>query len=142
MFDASAKTASGTSLNDHLLIRPTVHPSIIDVLLRFRRHWVALTTDVSQMCRVVLLPEHQLNLHRFVWRKDPQQPLKDYRMTRLTFGISASPFTMNMAMRQNALDHQPKCLLPAEDIMDSFYVDNDLNGADSVDKAIKLQAEM
>ena len=45
VFDASAKTASGTSLNDPLLVGPT----IIDVLLRFRCHRVALTTDVSRM---------------------------------------------------------------------------------------------
>ena len=35
VFDAFAKTASGTSLNDHFLVGPTVHPTIIDVLLRF-----------------------------------------------------------------------------------------------------------
>ena len=56
VFNASARTATGTSLNDHLLVGPTVHLTIIDVLLRFRSHWVALTTDVSRMYRVVLLP--------------------------------------------------------------------------------------
>ena len=38
IFDASAKTSSGTSLNDHLLIGPTVLPPLVDVLLRFRSH--------------------------------------------------------------------------------------------------------
>ena len=98
MFDTSAKTASSTSLSDHLLIGPTVHSSIIDIKLRFRHHRVALITDISWMYRVVLLPKHQRDLHRFVWRKDPQQPLKDYRMTRLTFGISASPFAVIMVI--------------------------------------------
>ena len=35
VFDASAKTASSTLLNDHLLVGPSVHPTIIDVLPRF-----------------------------------------------------------------------------------------------------------
>ena len=35
MFHASAETASGTSLNDHLLVGPTVHPTIIDIILHF-----------------------------------------------------------------------------------------------------------
>ena len=65
VFDTSAKNASGTSLNDHLLIGPTVHPSIIDILLRFRRHQITLTTDVSRMYRAALLPEHS-DLHRFL----------------------------------------------------------------------------
>ena len=91
VFDAFAKTSFGTSLNNLLLVGPTVHPSIIDVLLRFQRHWVVMTTDASWMYRVVL-PKHQSDLDRFVWREDPQQLLKDYRMMRLTFGVSASLF--------------------------------------------------
>ena len=90
----------------------------------------------------VLLPEHQCDLHWFVWREDPQQPLKDYRMTRFTFGISASPFATNMVMRQNALDYLRKYSLTAQAIMDSFYIDDDLEGADSIDKTIKVQDEM
>ena len=35
MFDASAKSSSGVSLNDFLLVGPTVCPSLIDVLLHF-----------------------------------------------------------------------------------------------------------
>ena len=35
VFDASAKPSSGVSLNDLLLVEPTVHPLLPDVLLRF-----------------------------------------------------------------------------------------------------------
>ena len=105
VFDASASTTSGTSLNDHLLVGPTVHPSLIDVLLKFRRYKVALTTDVSRMYRAVRLPDYQKDLHRFVWREGPKEQFRYYRMTRLTFGVSASSFAANMALRQNAMDH-------------------------------------
>ena len=43
--------AAGTSLNDTLLVGPSVHPSLVDMLLHFRFHPIALTTDVSQMYR-------------------------------------------------------------------------------------------
>ena len=56
VFDASAKSSSGVSLNDQLLVGPTVHPTLVDVLLRFRLHRIALTSDVSRMYRAVLLP--------------------------------------------------------------------------------------
>ena len=74
MFDISAKTAFGTLSNDHLLTGLTVHPTIIYVLLCFQRHWVALTTDISRMYRAVFLPEHQRDLHRFMWRKPSTAP--------------------------------------------------------------------
>ena len=49
VFDASAKSTSGVSLNDTLLVGPTIHPSLVDVLLRFRSHRIALTADISNI---------------------------------------------------------------------------------------------
>ena len=45
-----------------------------------------------------------LSAGHFVWRSNSQEPLKDNRMTRVTFGISASSFAANMAVKQNAMD--------------------------------------
>ena len=56
VFDASPKSSSGVSLNDQLLVGPTVHPTLVDVLLRFRLHRIALTSDVSPMYQAVLPP--------------------------------------------------------------------------------------
>ena len=105
VFDASAKSTSGTSLNDHLLVGPTVHPSLLDVLIRLRRHRIALTTDVSRMFLAVLVPTDQPVLHRFIWRRESIKSLVDYRITRLTFGVSASSFAANIAVKQNSFDY-------------------------------------
>ena len=124
MFDASAKTKSGASLNDQLLVGPTVHAPLLDVLIRFRQYKVALTTDVSRMYRAVLLPENQRDLHRFVhvWRMAPSDVLADYRMTWLTFGVSASSFAANMAVKQNALEHRDVYARAAAVVHTSFYM--------------------
>ena len=98
MFDASAKTSSGTSLNNHLLIGPTVHPPLVDVLLRFRKFDIPLTTEVSHVYQAVKLAGDQKHLHWFLWREDPKQSFQHHRMTRLTFGVSASSFAANMAL--------------------------------------------
>jgi hypothetical protein len=77
VFDASAKSASGASLNDTLLalVGPTVHPPLIDVLLRFRKHPIAVTADVSKMYRAVELDPLDRDMHRFVWRSKPEDPI-------------------------------------------------------------------
>ena len=142
VFDASAKSTTGHSLNDLLLVGPTIHSALADVLLRFRFHRVALTADVSKMYRAVELAPPDRDLHRFVWRMDPDQPLRDYRMTRLTFGVSASSFAANMAMKQNAIDHAVQYPQAAEVVEKSFYVDDCLAGADSKEDAIELQAQL
>ena len=136
MFDASAKSSTGVSLNDILLVGPTVHPPLIDVLLRFCSYLVAHTADVSKMYRAVELTRSDRDLHRFVWRSDPNAPLTDYRMTRVTFGVSASSFAANMAVRQNAIDHVQEFPLAAEAAQKCFYVDDCLAGADDPRSAL------
>ena len=142
VFDASAESSTGVALNDMLLVGPTVHPSLVDVLLRFRLHRVALTADVSRMYRAISLPEEDRDFHRFVYRRAPEEPLQEYRMTRITFGVSASSFAANMAVKQNAIDHSLEYSLAAKIVHESFYVDDCLAGADSVDEAIGVRTQL
>ena len=142
VFDASAKSTTGVSLNDTLLVGPTVHPPLIDVLLRFRSHKIALIADVSKMYRAVELKQSDRDLHRFVWRSKPTDTLTDYRMTRVTFGVSASSFAANMAVKQNAIDYATEYPQAAQVVYDSFYVDDCLTGADSVEEAIRLHCQL
>lgn len=39
------------------MVGPTVHPPLVDVLIRFRCHRIALIADVSRMYRAILLTE-------------------------------------------------------------------------------------
>ena len=142
VFDASAKSSSGFSLNDTLLVGPTVHSSLIDVLLKFRFHRYALTTDVSKMYRAIKLTQSDRDYHRFVWRRNPTDPLREYRMTRLTFGVSASSFAANMALKQNAMDFSLQYPMAVQRVYEAFYVDDGLTGADSIPETIHLQRQL
>ena len=74
------------------------------------------------MYQAVLLEENQRDLHHFVWREDTNHPLKDYWMTRLTFGMSASVFvaTCIMAMWQNTMDHELSYPQAIKAVLDAF----------------------
>ena len=63
-------------------------------------------------------------------------------MTRVTFGVSAAPFAANMALRQNAVDHITEFPMAAKAVFNSFYVDDGLIGADSVEEVITLQKQL
>ena len=104
VFDVSVPSSIGVSLNDTLLVRLTVHSTLFDVLLRFRQHRISITADISRMYRAVLLHPTDKNLHQFVWRSSTTQPLHNYRMTCLTFGVTVSSYAANMAVKQNAQD--------------------------------------
>ena len=142
VFDASAKSFTGVSLNDTLMVGPTVHPTLIDVLLRFRQHRVALTSDISKMYRAIELTLEDRDFHRFVWRSSENEKLRDYRKTRVTFGVSASSFAANMCVKRNATDYAQEYPLAAKAVKESFYVDDALTGANSQEEAMQLQGEL
>ena len=121
------------------MVGPTVHS---DVLLHFQMHGIALVTDVSKMYRAIELTPADRNLHRFVWRADPGDSLRDYRMTRVTFGVSSSSFIANMCVKRNAADFAHKYPLASKIVDDSFYVDDCLSGADSAEEGIVVQRQL
>ena len=77
--------------------------------------------------------------HCFAWRKSLKDPILDYRMTYVTFGVPASSFISNMAIKQNAYDHANEYPLAAKVVHESFYMDDGLTGADTIEDAQKLQ---
>lgn len=58
-----------------LMVGPTVHSPLIDVLHCFRMHRMALVADITRMYRAVELVRPDHDLHCFVWRKSPGEPL-------------------------------------------------------------------
>ena len=142
VFDGSALTSSGTSLNQSLLIGPTLQPTLSSILLKFRCYPIALNGDISKMYREVLLHPADKDLHRFVWRASPTEPIQDYRMCRVTFGVSASPYLAVKTLQQTAKDHGEEYPEVTNHILHSFYVDDFLGGADSIQAAHELYTRM
>ena len=138
VFDGSAASTSGISLNQVLLVGPTIQPTLVNLLLKFRSYPVALTADVAKMYREVELAPADRDLHRFIWRPTPEDPIQDYRMTRVTFGVSASPYLAIRTLQQTARDHGTERPLASSHIMDSFYVDDLLAGAQTEEEAVQL----
>ncbi|CAG7820314.1 unnamed protein product, partial [Allacma fusca] len=55
VFDASAKTSSGNSLNDLLMVGPRTQQDLVQILIRFRMRPVALIGDIEKMYRQILV---------------------------------------------------------------------------------------
>ena len=94
------------------------------------------------MYRAVLLPDYQRDLHQFVWRASPKNSLIDYRMTRLTIGVLASLFAANMAVWQNVMDNVEEYPHASKAVLESFYVDDALTDANTVENAVGLQIQL
>ncbi|KAL0151955.1 hypothetical protein M9458_052762 [Cirrhinus mrigala] len=135
VFNCSFKY-QGQNLNELLLPGPVLGPSLLAVLLRFREHSVAVSSDIKGMFHQVrLLPEDK-PLLRFLWRDLNVQELpRVYEWQVLPFGTTCSPCCAVFALQKHVLDHSQ----PEDDVRDSvlksFYVDNCLQSFTSVEEA-------
>ena len=123
VFDASARSSSGSSLNDCLLPGPNLYPPLQDILLRFRRHPVGMSADISKMFREILLNPEERDLHRFLVRNQTGAII-DCRMERLTFGVKCSPFLATQVHRTLAKLHAFSHPAASSAVMQNFYVDD------------------
>ena len=63
-------------------------------------------------------------------------------MCRVTFGITSSPFLATQVIRHFADEYGSLHPAAANEIKQSFYVDDVLTGAQSVEQAIQLRKEL
>ncbi|KYN00594.1 hypothetical protein ALC62_08632, partial [Cyphomyrmex costatus] len=95
VFDASSPTTSGKSLNDCLLVGPTIQPKLFELLIRFRQHPYVLTGDIVKMYRQVMVkPEHRLH-QCILWRDNPNKPVKTFTLNMVTYGVASAPYLRN-----------------------------------------------
>jgi len=91
VYDASSKGTHnvGPSLNECLYTGESLNPLLVDILLRFRTHCIAVTADIKKaLLNIGISPEHR-NYLRFLWINniDDEDPnVEVYRITRLVFG--------------------------------------------------------
>ncbi|UYV78540.1 hypothetical protein LAZ67_16001938, partial [Cordylochernes scorpioides] len=92
VFDASAKTDSGLSLNDALIPGPKIQQDLFHIILIFRIYPVAINADIAKMYRQIRISQEDSEFQRIVWRNDPHDKIKDYRLETVPYGTSCLPF--------------------------------------------------
>ena len=120
---------------------PSLYPLLSTILNHFRMNSVAMVGDISKMFREVGLVEEDRDLHRFL-HKNNAGKIVDVRMSRVTFGITSSPFLATQVLRHLADEYASLHPAAAKEIKQSFYVDDVLTGAQTVEQAIQLRKEL
>ncbi|XP_037911915.1 uncharacterized protein LOC119652051 [Hermetia illucens] len=142
VFNASAKTTSGSSLNDHLYTGYTLQDTLAQIILKWRMFLYAYIADIEKQFRMVgLLPEYY-NFQRFFWKPDEFGPIREYIIMVLIFGNTSSSFLTIRSMLQLAIDEAHRFPLAAKRLKENCYVDNVMTGAETKEEAMKLQEEM
>ena len=140
VYDASAR-ADGPSLNDSLHVGPKFNQKILDILLRFRSHRVALTADIEKAFLMISVAEKDRDVLRFLWFEnvfEENPEIRVMRFARVVFGVSSSPFLLNATVR-----HHLQCYMALQPelvrlLTQSIYVDDVICGAENDEDAFQF----
>ena len=127
VFDGSAKTTTGLSLNGILYTGPTIQPKLVSTLLRFRCFKVVLSGDICKMYRCVRVSYPDYYLQCILWRENEEDEIKTYSLETLFIGTRPSAFLAIRAMHQLAHEEETNFLVGAKVIKRDFYVDDMLS---------------
>ncbi|XP_071577995.1 uncharacterized protein [Temnothorax nylanderi] len=142
VFDASSRDLNGVSLNQVLQSGPKLQTDIFVILLRFRIGRVALTADVKQMFLRILVELGHCNYQRIVWRFSEDEPILDYLMLTVVFGLTCSPFLAIACLLKLAAEGKASYPLAAAILEESVYVDDVVASVDSEEEARELQQQL
>ena len=142
VFDASAKTSNGKSLNDFLRVGPTIQESLSEILLRFRTYNFVITGDIEKMYRQINITENQRDLQRIYWRKNRSEPVQIYRLKTVTYGTASAPFLATRTLKQLYEDEGQFFPLANAISQLDYYVDDLLTGNDDLETTIELRKQV
>lgn len=139
VFDASCATSSGHSLNDLLMVGPTVQPDLFTHLLRLRTKRYILCGDISKMYRQVLVHDDDKKFLLILWRK-PGEPIKTFQLNTVTYGTACAPYQATACLNDlaNRFTDLPVGSMIVKECM---YVDDMMAGDETVDGALTIYQE-
>jgi len=140
VFDASAKTSNGVSLNDVLMVGPTIQNKLFSHLIRFRAYKYIITADIEKMYLQVQLHENDRRYQRILWRR--HEKIETFQLNTLAFGVSSSPFLATRVIQKLADDDRSAYPRAAKILESHLYVDDLLTGASSINEARTIRNEI
>lgn len=140
VFDASAKTNNNISLNDILMVGPTIQSKLFSHLIRFRTYRFVISADIEKMYLQVLLHQDDKRFQRILWRKNNK--IRTLQFNTLTFGVLSSPFLEIRVLHKLADDERHAFPRAVDILKEHLYVDDLLSGADSISEARAIRNEL
>ena len=142
VYDCSCReSGQSASLNDCLTVGPPFLNNLCAILLRFRIHAFALSTDIEKAFLHVKLHPSDRNFTRFLWPSHLESndiQFQTYRFTVVPFGASSSPFILGAVLDLH-LSKSP--LQVAADMRDNIYVDNILSGCNTEEELLAYYSQ-
>ncbi|XP_067217199.1 uncharacterized protein [Linepithema humile] len=142
VFDASAATSNGISLNGLQMIGPTIQEDLFALLVRFRTHPFVISADVHKMYRQVLVNPEQRSLQRILWQSKDTDPIQTFELNTLTYGTASAPFLATRCLLELANHIKEQMPEVSKVIRRDFYIDDLLTGTNTIEQVIDVRQKV
>ncbi|XP_071057578.1 uncharacterized protein [Onthophagus taurus] len=139
VFNASSKANGKFSLNDTLLVGPVIQNELFSIILRFRKHNIALVADIEKMFRQVNVREEHTNFQSIPWRNEPIEKIGVYNLCTVTYGTASATFLTTRCLADVAILNVKDYSIASKAIIYDMYVDDLITGCHSVEDGLKLR---
>jgi hypothetical protein len=141
VFDGSALTKNGMSLNSITKNGPVVQSDYLNLLLRFRCWRYAFSSDAVKMYRQIRVHPSQRCYQVILWRDNSSEPIQVRKLCTATYGTKCAGYVSTRCLNQLSMD-EDKFPLASEIVRRDFYVDDCLSGAETLEQAIQIRDEL
>ncbi|XP_076246272.1 uncharacterized protein LOC143186478 [Calliopsis andreniformis] len=99
VFDGSAKTTSGLSINDTQMVGSAVPDDLFSIIVRLRKHRYVLSRDIEKMYRQVRVDREDRRFQRILWRPNPLELIQVFELNMVTYGTASTLFLAIRVLR-------------------------------------------
>lgn len=140
IWDLAAKI-QGKCLNDYISTGPNLYANMLDIQFQMREGQYLVKGDIGEMFHQIKVREQDTDALRFMFRFNPNEKLRYFKMLVLPFGAKCSPvisqFVKNKIAKQAASKHPET----SEVILNNCYVDDLVKSTNSLKNVVKLTTE-
>ena len=140
VFDASARTPGGASLNCTLAKGENRLNSLASILLKFRCKPAAFSTDIRLAYNQIALDPVHLKFQKFLWKKDllEENPTELFVVTTMIYGVKPAGNSLMAGFSKLSdfvVANHPEHAPGADALRNSTYVDDVAHSADTPEQA-------
>ena len=142
VFNGSAEAENGLSINKVCYTGENLLSDLSGLILSWRKYKYVFISDIKQMFRQIRVHVDDQYYQAILWRFGKSQPIKDYLLETVTYGLVSSPYLAIRCLKQLAEDERLKFPLGASALYDEVYMDDTISGGYTLKESIKKLKEL
>lgn len=142
VFNASCLSSNGISLNDLLMVGPSLQPDLIAVTIRWRCFKYVYIADIAKMYRQILIDPRDVDCQRILWRPEIDDPVREYQLLTVTYGTAYAPYLTLRVLQQFAQHKGHRFPLATGILQKHIYVDDYIFGTDEISSALRIRDQL